>query len=264
MQFWGDDFMASTLGWTAAERGAYLILLWAAWQGDGLPADSERVFRIDPDIRAAWSVLESKFPVAQDGRRRNMRQESERAKAKKFLQDKAAAGRASAAARQQHGNTCSTPVATDEPTEGQHKGNHSLSLSLSLSEAQSLTSETHLLNGAVERDTISNDSETGQQSNRRRAIGTDENFAEFWAAYPRRVGKQAARRVWDKSLKALADWAEIFDDGAPAAMLMAVRYYANHSDTRALEPQFIPHPATWLNRKQFIDYIEQHDAEAMR
>jgi len=121
-----------------------------------------------------------------------------------------------------------------------------------------------LLNGAVERDTISNDSETGQQSNRRRAIGTDENFAEFWAAYPRRVGKQAARRVWDKSLKALADWAEIFDDGAPAAMLMAVRYYANHSDTRALEPQFIPHPATWLNRKQFIDYIEQHDAEAMR
>lgn len=251
MQFWGDDFMASTLGWTAAERGAYLILLWAAWQGDGLPADSERVFRIDPDIRAAWSVLESKFPVAEDGRRRNMRQESERAKAKKFLQDKAAAGRASAAARQQHGNTCSTPVATDEPTEGHQKVNHSLSLSLSLSEAQSLTSETHLLNGSVERASVSANSETG----RRKVPLPEGSLERLWNLFPRKVGKAKALTLLERAIREFAHEEEFeLDD--------AVEVFREHIDRMArqyrnTEQQFIPHPATWLGQRRYLDPVPE-------
>lgn len=254
MQFWGDDFMASTLGWSAAERGAYLILLWAAWQGDGLPAESERVFRIDADIRAAWPLLESKFPLGPDGRRRNARQESERAKADKFLRDKASAGRASAAARQQQSNTRSTPVATDQPTETQHEGNHSLSLSLSLSPSQ--PSETNTLNGcAVEP--VSVQAETKQRSKR---LGTDADFELWWKVYPRKVGKVAARKAWLKALPAVKQYAQVIDEAVAEVMQEAVAAYVAEPETKKLEPQYVPHPATWLNEGRYIDILERLEA----
>jgi len=240
MQFWGDDFMASTLGWSAAERGAYLILLWAAWQGDGLPAEPERVFRIDADIRAAWPLLESKFPLGPDGRRRNARQESERAKAEKFLQGKAAAGRASAAARQQYGNTCSTPVATEQPTQTQHEGNQSLSLSLSLSPSLPQPSETHTLNGsAVEPVSVH------AESRQRRLAMPAGALDRLWMMFPRKVGKKKAMLLLDKAIREYADEWELdaLDD---AVEVMRERIHAFAQASRTTEPKFIPHPATWL------------------
>jgi uncharacterized protein YdaU (DUF1376 family) len=98
MPFWGTDFMASTVGWSVSERGAYMLLLWAAWEGNGLPAEAERVFRLDPDIRAAWHVIEDKFPVAGDGRRRNPRQERERADMIQLVERRAQRAKKAAAA----------------------------------------------------------------------------------------------------------------------------------------------------------------------
>lgn len=248
MQFWGDDFMASTVGWSAAERGAYLILLWAAWQGDGLPAESERVFRIDADIRAAWPLLESKFPLGPDGRRRNARQESERAKADKFLRDKASAGRASAAARQQQSNTRSTPVATDQPAETQHEGNHSLSPSLSLSPLQ--PSETHTLNGsAVEPVSVQ------AESRQKRLLMPAGALERLWLMFPRKVGKKRAMVLLEKSIREYADEWELdaLDD---AVEVMRERIHAFAQASRTTEPKFIPHPATWLAQGRYLDPVE--------
>ena len=77
----GRDFLASTLGWSAEERGHYVALLIVQWEQDGLPNDLKRLELISPGIRACWSVLESKFPVSRGGRRRNPRLEHERHKA---------------------------------------------------------------------------------------------------------------------------------------------------------------------------------------
>jgi len=118
-----------------------------------------------------------------------------------------------------------------------------------------------LLNGdAVERDSVSGSSETG----RRKRIGTDEDFDAFWDIYPRRVGKGAARLAFFRALPLLADEMELIEEAAARHMIRAVEAYANRPDTRALEPKFVPHPATWLNQKRYIDELERIREEQLR
>lgn len=74
--------------------------------------------------------------------------------------------------------------------------------------------------------------------------GVREGFAEFWKAYPRRVGKDAAWKAWQKrkpdaalmdKIRQALDWQRVQDnwlrDGG----------------------RFIPHPATWLNQARWED-----------
>jgi DNA-binding Lrp family transcriptional regulator len=67
------------------------------------------------------------------------------------------------------------------------------------------------------------------------------NFDNFWSMYPRKVGKPQARRAFDKALKratlqhilnGLHAWKQVWDD-----------------------PQYIPHPTTWLNRDGWDDQV---------
>ena len=76
--FFGRDFLASTLGWSAEERGHYATLLIAQWEQDGLPNDMKRLELISPGVSKCWKTIESKFPVSLGGRRRNVRLEHER------------------------------------------------------------------------------------------------------------------------------------------------------------------------------------------
>ncbi len=66
-------------------------------------------------------------------------------------------------------------------------------------------------------------------------------FAEFYMAYPRKVGKEAARKAFEKAAKT-AD---------PGAIVEAARRYA--ADPNLPEKQFIPHPSTWLGRGSWED-----------
>jgi uncharacterized protein YdaU (DUF1376 family) len=76
--FFGRDFIAATLGWSAEERGHYTTLLIAQWEQDGLPNDMKRLELISPGVGKCWKTIESKFPVGVGGRRRNVRLEHER------------------------------------------------------------------------------------------------------------------------------------------------------------------------------------------
>lgn len=67
-------------------------------------------------------------------------------------------------------------------------------------------------------------------------------FDSFWAVYPKRVAKQAARRAWDKAVKGGA---------VPERVVSAAREYAASRTGR--DPQFTKHPATWLNGGCFED-----------
>jgi len=72
--------------------GFYVTLLNFAWTSDGIPPDfvlnSGKLLKLNPrTFRRLWKQVESKFPVAADGRFRNPRQEVERAKAVKLHQD---------------------------------------------------------------------------------------------------------------------------------------------------------------------------------
>jgi hypothetical protein len=72
-----------------------------------------------------------------------------------------------------------------------------------------------------------------QEGAQPRRQSSAEEFAEFWAAYPRKVGKADAQRAWAKATRR-TDAAKILD---------VVRRYPWRDD-----PQFVPYPATWLNR----------------
>jgi uncharacterized protein YdaU (DUF1376 family) len=72
------DFLMSTIGWSAAQRGHYLTLLMVQWDAGSLPPDLDTLERISGGISEAWNLLEDKFPVGKDGLRRNMRLEEHR------------------------------------------------------------------------------------------------------------------------------------------------------------------------------------------
>ncbi len=70
-------------------------------------------------------------------------------------------------------------------------------------------------------------------------------FPAFYAAYPRKVGKQAALQAWVK----LAP-----DKALQTVILGALAAQRPHLD-RSENGRFIPHAATWLNKGQWEDEI---------
>lgn len=74
--------------------------------------------------------------------------------------------------------------------------------------------------------------------------GLRERFSEFWRCYPRRVGKDAAWRVWQK----------LKPDTALLAQMLSVLAWQKQQDAWVKDGgQFIPHPATWLNQGRWED-----------
>lgn len=88
----------------------------------------------------------------------------------------------------------------------------------------------------------------------RTAQAMDLVWRAFWEAYPRKAGKIAARRAWDKALRAGHD---------PAAIVAGARRYAADPNR---EDQYTAHPATWLNAGRWEDEAEpqrQQRAQAL-
>jgi hypothetical protein len=65
-------------------------------------------------------------------------------------------------------------------------------------------------------------------------------FVAFYTDYPRHVGRQAARRAWDRAVRTVDPFTII--DGA--------RRFAADPNR---DPQYTPHPATWLNAGRWED-----------
>jgi hypothetical protein len=64
-------------------------------------------------------------------------------------------------------------------------------------------------------------------------------FDRFWQAYPRKVAKLDAKKALDAAYKR--------DDSSFARLLSAV------GAINTKDPEFIPYPATWLNRGSYLD-----------
>ena len=90
--FFGRDFYASTAMWTAEEVGHYIRLLVIQWDSGGLPTELERLELVSPGVGRVWPLLSSKFPVCDDGLRRNCRMEEHREKATELKDARSEAG----------------------------------------------------------------------------------------------------------------------------------------------------------------------------
>jgi hypothetical protein len=74
-------------------------------------------------------------------------------------------------------------------------------------------------------------------------------FEQFWSAYPRKVGKKAARAVWSRIWPApTPEFTEI--------VIAAIRQHAQSRQWRKDDGQFIPHPKTWLSHERWLDQVE--------
>lgn len=63
-------------------------------------------------------------------------------------------------------------------------------------------------------------------------------FDEFWLAYPRKIAKGSARKAWAAAIK----------KQTPEVIIETVKRY-KWSDN----PEYIPHPASWLNGERWED-----------
>ena len=99
MPLYVRDFLTSTFGWTAEERGHYLTLLMLAWDRGGLPAELEHLERFSPGITSVWPMLADKFPVCEDGQRRNARLEQHRYRCVELKEKRVEAAKRAAAAK---------------------------------------------------------------------------------------------------------------------------------------------------------------------
>jgi hypothetical protein len=76
---------------------------------------------------------------------------------------------------------------------------------------------------------------------RHQSAASPVGFAEFWLAYPKKVGKGAAESSWKKHRPSLP------------AVLLAIGQQAKSEQWAKDGGQFIPNPATWLNQKRWED-----------
>ena len=77
----------------------------------------------------------------------------------------------------------------------------------------------------------------------------DDGFEAFWQDYPRKVGKDAARRAWSKLNP---------NDDLVSMMLEALKKHKRLKQWQ--DREYIPYPATWLNAGQWDDEILPEDA----
>lgn len=93
LPLFGRDFLAATAGWTAAERGHYITLLIVQWEQGALPVGLDRLELVSPGVSAVWEILEPKFPVWDDGLRRNRKMEDHREKCRELKDARSEAGK---------------------------------------------------------------------------------------------------------------------------------------------------------------------------
>lgn len=73
-------------------------------------------------------------------------------------------------------------------------------------------------------------------------------FARFWAEYPLKVGKGKAEPAYDRA------WRRCETDDPEAEILDGLKRCKP-----LWEPEFIPHPTTWLNRLGWLDQLQPED-----
>jgi hypothetical protein len=70
-----------------------------------------------------------------------------------------------------------------------------------------------------------------------------QGFADFWQAYPRKVGKGAALKAYRKAAAECE------------AIKRALEWQADSADHLKRETKFIPYPATWLSQRRWEDPV---------
>lgn len=76
----------------------------------------------------------------------------------------------------------------------------------------------------------------------------DQDFKDFWDAYPRKINKHLAHQKWLTATKTFPT----------KKLIVCTIRFANLTKNEKTEEKFIPHPSTWLNQKRYEDFENQN------
>jgi hypothetical protein len=80
-----------------------------------------------------------------------------------------------------------------------------------------------------------------------------DGFAEFWKAYPKKVGPDAAEKAWNRKVKS---------PETIKAIIEAVKTQAQSDAWKKEGGKFIPNPATWINAGRWKDEMPGEGSDA--
>jgi uncharacterized protein YdaU (DUF1376 family) len=213
--FYYKDFLASTAAMSPAEVGAYMRLLCYQWEHGTIPNDERKVARIiSGGTKAAtlWRGIKDRFSILTEDGWQNAKLERVRAQLPTSLED------AGGNRRGFRNGTDSAQYVRTKP-------------SISRSTSSTTTS--------ASGDTLATESSNGDGG-----TSAAERFERFWAAYPRKVGRDAAWKEWLKRSPTndLTDY-------------MIIKIAEHRASPQWLRDggQFIPHPRTWLSQGRWQD-----------
>jgi uncharacterized protein YdaU (DUF1376 family) len=240
MPLYIGDYLADTMHLTAAEHGAYLLLIMHYWRSGPLPDDERLLAAIARTERKAWAaeigpVVRPFFQV-EGGKLHHKRIDRELETAERNVEQRRAAGRASAERRAQQrqpdetGNEVGNGAGNEKPTTVENSLGGPLGDPFQRNRRPSPSPSPE--EGSLR-------SPPGARSPRgERDADDDPAFAAFWAAYPRREDKGHARKAWKSAIRK-----------ATAEQIMAGLARCAFSPER----RFQPLPATWLNGERWSD-----------
>lgn len=230
MPLYIGDYLADTGHLSTVEHGAYMLLLMHYWRTGPLPDDDEQIgyiVRMDaPDWLRIAKKIRAFFSPSR-GRLHQKRIDVEIARAQRISEKRAQSGaiggRKASENREHNQGDTSNCLPNAKQTDQQNdrpSPSHVPSKKESKEDSRSFAPK--------------------PQHQAAAPIGAE--FDEWWRNYPRRVGKGAAEVAYLKARKI-----------ASAGELIAAL------DRKwATDEKYIPHPATWLNKKQWLDEIEPY------
>src|SRR6185295_6362889 len=210
-------------GMNYAAQGMYFAMLLEQWESGSVPSSPAEVASLlggtKTEWTRAWPKLSACFVARKrDGRLVNAKLERVRRDRLKFSKRQAESGLRGAQERwKKHGKPIGSPSNRHQSPMAKNGSSASASASASASHG------TPPSNGAP---------------------ALRERFDAFWAAYPKKTGKGAAWRAWEK-LRPNPDL---------ATHMHAARAWQRHKDNWLREGgRYIPNPSTWLNQKRWED-----------
>ena len=209
MPLYIGDYLRDTMHLTTEQHGAYLLLIMAAWtRGGVLPADPTalaNIARVGPQRWVQVGPAIADFFKAENGKWVHSRIQLESIKANKTKEKRQEAGKYAAEKRwESHTNRIPIASASDTPSPSP--------------------------------------SPSPSKKEQRSKISCPIDFEKFWDIYPKKEGKGAAKKAYEKAISAGA---------SPETLLAAVALAKDKSDK--WRDGFIPMPTTWLNQERWED-----------
>jgi uncharacterized protein YdaU (DUF1376 family) len=217
--YWGD-YWRDTTHLSDAEHVSYLKLISHYWQHGSLPSEDARLARIAGRSESEWLSMKPMLQAFFKDSWSHARIDRELIRQKAAHEGNSARAKKAAAARWSKDQSLSS----DDDATGNASSISQAPIKQSLANANQSHNQNH------------NHISKPEPKNIRSPKLAE--FEQFWSEYPRKTAKGGAEKAW---LKAIGQ--------TDAETILAGLRSAKFSS----DPQYVPHPATWLNQRRWED-----------